>query len=92
VSSGATEYIFSGHVQGVGFRMTMQRLARHHGVSGWVRNEPDGSVRSIIGGALDVQKRLLDDLDAALPGLIHAQATHPLTDATELPLPFEIAP
>ncbi len=37
--------VFSGRVQGVGFRATTREVARDHpGVSGWVRNEPDGSV------------------------------------------------
>jgi acylphosphatase len=35
---------FEGRVQGVGFRATARSLARPHPVTGWVRNEPDGSV------------------------------------------------
>ncbi len=35
----------TGHVQGVGFRNFTQRRARRLDVTGWVRNEPDGSVR-----------------------------------------------
>lgn len=33
-----------GRVQGVGFRYYTLRKANEFGVSGWVRNEPDGSV------------------------------------------------
>ena len=35
---------YKGRVQGVGFRATCRSIARGHDVSGWVRNEPDGSV------------------------------------------------
>lgn len=36
---------FRGRVQGVGFRATCVALSRRFDVSGWVRNESDGSVR-----------------------------------------------
>jgi acylphosphatase len=39
-----------GHVQGVGFRMWVRRTASGLGLSGWVRNEPDGGVRTIAEG------------------------------------------
>lgn len=35
---------FSGRVQGVGFRYKATHLARHFGLTGWVRNEHDGTV------------------------------------------------
>ena len=34
----------SGRVQGVGFRYSALTIARDHNISGFVRNEPDGSV------------------------------------------------
>lgn len=42
--------IYKGRVQGVGFRATARELARPLPVSGWVRNEPDGSVRLEVQG------------------------------------------
>lgn len=37
--------VVSGRVQGVGFRWFVRREARALDLEGWVRNEPDGSVR-----------------------------------------------
>lgn len=39
------EVKITGRVQGVCFRDFVQKRAREHEISGWVRNEPDGSVR-----------------------------------------------
>jgi acylphosphatase len=35
---------YTGRVQGVGFRAAARGVARLHPVTGWVRNEPDGTV------------------------------------------------
>ena len=40
-----------GHVQGVGFRMYLQREAEARGVAGWVRNRSDGSVEAVLHGS-----------------------------------------
>ena len=37
-------YHFVGRVQGVGFRYTAYYAATRHGVTGFVKNEDDGSV------------------------------------------------
>jgi acylphosphatase len=58
--------IFRGRVQGVGFRATTERLARGLPVTGFVRNEPDGSVRCVIEGREEDVEALLDDIHHAL--------------------------
>ncbi|WP_107068219.1 acylphosphatase [Streptomyces sp. CT34] len=42
--------IVSGRVQGVFFRDTCRQTALEHGVSGWVRNLPDGNVEAVFEG------------------------------------------
>jgi acylphosphatase len=42
--------IVHGRVQGVFFRDTTRRTAQSRGVSGWVRNNPDGSVEAAFEG------------------------------------------
>ncbi len=41
---------FTGRVQGVGFRWNTCRAADSFDITGWVRNEPDGSVRCVAEG------------------------------------------
>jgi acylphosphatase len=41
---------FTGRVQGVGFRSTARTIARAFAVTGWVRNEVDGSVTMEVQG------------------------------------------
>ena len=43
-------FVFNGRVQGVGFRYLTRRAADLIGVTGWVRNEADGSVTLEIQG------------------------------------------
>ncbi len=43
-------FVVTGHVQGVGFRVATRRKAKAMGLSGWVRNCPDGSVEGLVAG------------------------------------------
>jgi DNA ligase D-like protein (predicted 3'-phosphoesterase) len=49
----AIRALVRGTVQGVGFREATVRRARELGLLGWVRNEPDGTVRVHAEGAAD---------------------------------------
>jgi len=48
--------LFSGNVQGVGFRFTALSVASDLGVSGWVKNLDDGRVEILAEG----ESRILD--------------------------------
>ena len=53
---------FYGRVQGVGFRYKLRYLAEKYSVTGWVRNEYDGSVSTELQG-------LEEDIDKILQAL-----------------------
>ncbi len=52
--------LISGQVQGVNFRVSCQRMAWQHGVTGWVRNLPDGRVEAVFEGPAEDVHRLVD--------------------------------
>lgn len=50
----------SGRVQGVWFRQSTRQTAEKFGVTGWVRNCPDGSVEAVIEGDRTALQRVID--------------------------------
>jgi len=48
-----------GRVQGVFFRSTMRDVARELGLTGWVRNVPDGTVEAVIEGDRTAVERMI---------------------------------
>jgi len=50
LSVAARRVIYHGRVQGVGFRVTTQQIARNFAVAGFVRNLADGTVELIVQG------------------------------------------
>jgi acylphosphatase len=53
------QVLYLGRVQGVGFRVTCRALAAGFAVTGWVRNQPDGSVLLEAQGAASEVESLL---------------------------------
>jgi acylphosphatase len=43
--------LFTGRVQGVGFRYTTEHIAARHAVTGFVRNLDDGRVEAVVEGS-----------------------------------------
>lgn len=60
---------FAGDVQGVGFRWRARRLAFRHGLTGFVRNEPDGTVTLDVEGPEPARAAMLGELAAEHGGL-----------------------
>ena len=70
-ASGTTRRVrlqVQGTVQGVGFRPYVFNLALAHGLSGYVRNEPDGVVLELEGPVQELPA-FIDDFRAHLPPL-----------------------
>ncbi|RDV84184.1 acylphosphatase [Ammonifex thiophilus] len=51
--------IVHGKVQGVYFRASTLEKAREEGVTGWVRNRPDGTVEAVFEGEEERVKRMV---------------------------------
>ncbi len=59
--------IISGRVQGVWFRDWTRRKALALGLTGWVRNCPDGSVEALFQGELDVVDDMIEKCRCGSP-------------------------
>jgi acylphosphatase len=51
--------VVRGDVQGVFFRDSTRERARSRGVSGWVRNRPDGAVEAVFEGDRDAVESMV---------------------------------
>jgi acylphosphatase len=64
------EVYYAGRVQGVGFRVNAQHIARRHPVTGFVRNLPDGRVHLVAEGLPEDVERLLEEIAESMAGNI----------------------
>ena len=65
---------FRGRVQGVGFRATARAVAAGRAVTGWVRNEADGSVLLEVQGAAGPVEAYLGALRERMGRLITGES------------------
>lgn len=59
-----------GRVQGVGFRYFVLRRGMELGLTGWVANESDGSVRCVAEGSRSDLEALLKTMERGPPGAL----------------------
>ena len=59
--------LIHGRVQGVWFRESMCREAERLGVTGWVRNTPDGAVEAVVQGPDEAVDALISWAHAGPP-------------------------
>jgi len=59
----AKHIVFTGRVQGVGFRFTALRIAKRWGLRGIVRNLPDGSVEMTAQGSDEDLNQCLQEIN-----------------------------
>ena len=57
------QVLFSGRVQGIGFRYTVKQTALGYEVTGWVKNLADGRVELLVEG----EREELEAFQAAIP-------------------------
>jgi acylphosphatase len=74
----AVRVVFTGRVQGVGFRYTTARLAQEFEIRGWVRNEFDGSVELVAAQDPNLDA-LLHSLEARMARYIRQIHRQPAT-------------
>jgi len=60
----------SGRVQGVFFRYETKRIALRLGVSGWIRNLPDGRVEAVFEGEKSDVEKMIRFCHVGPPGAI----------------------
>lgn len=60
------DLLYSGRVQGVGFRYTTREIADRFAVAGYVQNLPDGRVRLVAEGETNELERFLAAVAAEL--------------------------
>lgn len=56
-------FVFTGRVQGVGFRYKVSRMAHHYKVTGWIRNNANGSVEAQLQGREEALDQIVQQLN-----------------------------
>ena len=83
-------WIVHGRVQGVYFRAFSRQTAQELGLSGWVRNLPDGTVELAAEGSGEALASLFERLMEGPPAARVERIEEKEFAAGELPAPFTV--
>ena len=87
----AKKIVFSGQVQGVGFRFTALNIADSHKLTGYVRNLPRGGVEMLLQGPAETIDSCFRDLQDSFAGYIKqtdVQTVPPDSKLTDFKITF----
>lgn len=80
MNEAAKHIVFSGSVQGIGFRFTALSIASRYQLKGYVRNLPDGSVEMLAQGPAQIIDNCVRDIQDSFMGYVRK------TDVDVVPL------
>jgi len=86
----ARRYVIAGRVQGVGFRWFTYDAAAREGLHGWVRNLADGSVESVVEGAPEAVRAVVQWCRTGPPGARVMEVAEQVEPAGDAFASFEI--
>src|SRR6185312_14303828 len=75
-----------GRVQGVSFRAWTLREAERHALTGWVRNNPDGSVSALLAGSEPAVAAMLERLWVGPAGAVVSDVEFYDVEAVHVPV------
>ena len=82
---------WTGHVQGVGFRATVEAAARRQGIFGWVRNRSDGTVEALLIGSTATVAETISAVATSRARWLRSTQSRPIDPPPAWPPRFVIA-
>lgn len=80
----AKHVVFSGRVQGVGFRFTALNIANRYRLTGYVRNAPNGAVEMLAQGEAEIIDDCVHDIQDSFAGYVRQTDVEPATPDPKL--------
>jgi acylphosphatase len=91
MEQAAKHIVFSGRVQGVGFRFTALNIANRYHLTGYVRNLSNGSVEMLAQGQAETIDGCIRDIEDSFTGYVRqteVESVTPDPNLTEFKITF----